>query len=105
VQLLLQGKSKIDYTSPINFQFINAGNLFSLIAEISKKIPQKHSQNCEEILREIKKDSDVYSLYLEMKTCLNYMHQSEFRDPEYSLSVFMKDYSLKVLEQRLSEYK
>ncbi len=39
MELLLQGKSKIDFTSPITFQFINAGNLLTQFKELNKRIP------------------------------------------------------------------
>ena len=39
IELLLQGKSKIELTSTINFQFINAGNLLTQFRELNKRIP------------------------------------------------------------------
>ena len=39
IELLLQGKQKIEFNTKFNFQFVNVGNLYGLISEIFELVP------------------------------------------------------------------
>ncbi|CDW84752.1 UNKNOWN [Stylonychia lemnae] len=105
IEDLFKGKHVIDLeeqTQKLNFQYVNLGNLYSQISEIYETIPQQKCSYSRHISSNIKSDYQVYEIYQEFKTALNYLYQCA-ESPTMNLGIYFQEYRLDKLAQGLND--
>ena len=99
IELLLQGKSKIELNTKVNFQFINFGNLQSQFEDLHKKIPQEPNPEFPNIFEKNQSNDYLHQLLGQLQTTMNFIINSNFTEIQKTVTISYIMDSLKIKKQ------